>query len=159
MRLYIFRDFIYETKSTPSEVLDMFDDRAKKIKENGIIYSVEKTKGSWKVVATDNGKSIGRIYIQEIKPNGKGGYKAQLRRLNVSDTHRGKGIGRRLLEIAIDSFKDLDLYGHASPNRNKDMDDDNFEEYRERLKKFYSSVGLKSVGPGHRVEKSSTKNI
>ena len=40
MRLYLFRDFIYETKSTPSEVLDMFDDRAKKIKENGVSENI-----------------------------------------------------------------------------------------------------------------------
>lgn len=148
-----------ETKATPSDILDVFKDRVKSFDiEGDIRINIERTSGSYKVVAIDKktNKSVGRIYIQEIRRKGKG-YDAQLRRLNVSDTHRGTGLGRKLLEIAIDTFKDIDLYGHASPNRNKGMDSNNTEEFRSRLKKFYGSVGLKSVGTGHRVERSADK--
>lgn len=156
---YIKEYKIFETKSTPSEILDIFNDRIKSFDiEDNIKISIERTQGSYKVVAHDKGsnKSVGRIYIQEIKPKGDT-YIAQLRRLNVSDSHRGIGLGRKLLEIAIETFKDIDLYGHASPNRNKEMTDENMEEYRKRLKMFYDSVGLKSVGNGHRVERKATK--
>jgi hypothetical protein len=34
-----------------------------------------------------------------------------------------------------------------------DLTPENMEEHRERLKKFYDSVGLKSVGNGHRIER------
>lgn len=155
-----YNEFILETKSTPDHILDIFKDRVKTFDiENNIQIDILRTKGSYKVLATDKktNKSVGRIYIQEIKLKKDGEYIAQLRRLNVNDSHRGMGIGRKLLEIAIDTFKDIELYGYASPNRNKGMTDDNFEDYRERLKGLYNSVGLKSVGLGHKIERKFTK--
>jgi len=141
------------TRITSNRILDVFNDRISDYIDNGIHIKVERTKGSYKVVAYDNGKSVGRIYIQDIREKSDGGYIAHLRRLHVTNTHRNLGLGRKLLETAINTFRDIDLYGHASPNRNKDMFRDNSEEYRERLKSFYNSVGLKSVGIGHRVER------
>lgn len=151
---------LYETKSTHSDILDLFSDRIGSFDlDNNIQIRIERTKGSYKVIAIDKltNKSIGRIYIQEIKKKKGGGFIAQLRRLHVSDKYRNKGIGRKLLETAIDTFNDIDLYGHASPNRIDNLDDDNFEKYRNNLKKLYNSVGLKSVGSGHRVERISNK--
>jgi GNAT superfamily N-acetyltransferase len=143
------------TKVTSEKILDVYSKRIHDFfTDGGIHIKIERTKGSYKVVAYDSGKSVGRIYIQEIKESDRG-YIAQLRRLHVSNSHRSTGLGRKLLETALDTFKDIDLYGHASPNRFDNMTDDNMEEYRNRLKSFYNSVGLENVGPGHRVEKKS----
>lgn len=108
----------------------------------------------YKVIAIDKetNKSIGRIYIFDIHEYREGKYKGHLARLHVSDNYRNIGIGRKLLETAIHTFNDLYLYGYAVPNRNKGMDDNSKEEYRKRLKLFYNSVGLKSIGNGHKVE-------
>jgi GNAT superfamily N-acetyltransferase len=140
------------TKPTDKFILDKFSNRIRDFHQADFLIRVERTKGSYKVVSYKNGKSVGRIYIQQIKETPRG-YKAELRRLNVNNEYRSKGLGRILLETAIDTFKDIDLYGYASPNRFNDLTEDNREEYREGLKKFYESVGLKSVGNGHKVEK------
>src|SRR5690606_37524681 len=105
---------------TPSDVLDKFNDRIRSFDMNDEIeIRIERTKGSYKVIAIDKNtnKSVGRIYITDIKPKeDSDGYRAQLRRLHVSNEYRNKGIGRNLIETAIETFSDLDLHGHASPN-------------------------------------------
>jgi len=152
-----------ETESTPSIILDLFtDDRLKSYNINDdFSLSIERTKGSFKVIIKDknlNNKVIGRVYVQEIKPNGKNGYKAELRRLYVNDEYRGNKFGEILLRTALDSFPEIDLYGYPSPNRNKDMNDDNLEDYRKRLIKFYDRLGLKKVSDkSNKVERISLK--
>lgn len=143
------------TKSTPVEILDIFNDRQKIINwKPNIDISIERTKGSYKVIAInkETNKSIGRVYIFDIHEYKPGKFKGHLARLHVSDKFRNNGIGRKLLETAINTFSDLHLYGYAVPNRNKEKDDNSKELYRKRLKNFYKSVGLNSVGTGDKVE-------
>lgn len=151
---------INETKSTPNEILDLFDDdrlRSYDI-DNNFSISILRTKGSFKVIIMnkETNKVVGRVYIQEIKPNSKGGYKAELRRLYVNDEYRSKKFGEILLTTIMNTFPEIDLYGYPSPNRNKEMDDFNKEEYRKRLLKFYDRIGLKRVSDdSNRVERKA----
>ncbi len=137
----------FETKNTPQEILDLFDDKIKSYDlDDKFKLSVDRTKSSFKVIIVDkvNNKTIGRIYIQDIR-NREGKFTAELRRLYINDEYRGLGLGDKLLSTAIDTFSDIELYGYASPNRNKGMKDNEKEGYRKRLFNFYDRHGLKRV--------------
>lgn len=149
----------YETKSTPNEILDLFDDGRLKTYniDSNFSISILRTKGSFKVVVIERttNKVVGRVYLQEIKPTADG-YKAELRRLYVNEEYRGRKLGEILLTTIMNTFPEIDLYGYPSPNRNKLMDDSNKEEYRERLLKFYDRLGLKKASDkSNRVERKS----
>ena len=147
----------YETKSTPNEILDLFDDgRLKSYNiDNDFKISILRTKGSFKVVAIERttNKVVGKVYLQEIKPSSDG-YKGELRRLYVNEEYRGRKLGEILLKTIMNTFPEINLYGYPSPNRNKGMDNSNKEEYRERLLKFYDRIGLKKISDkSNRVER------
>ncbi len=50
------------------------------------------------VVAVDDGRSVGFIQVQS-----DGGIHAHISNILVAESHRGQGIGRRLVEIAFDN--------------------------------------------------------
>lgn len=142
---YIKKFSLYETRNTPQEILDLFEDRVKSYDlDDKFRLSIERTPSSYKVIIIDksNNKTVGRIYVQDIR-NRNGKFTAELRKLHVSDEYRGLGLGDKLLGTAIETFSDIELYGYASPNRNKEMKADQKEDYRERLFKFYDRHGLK----------------
>ena len=137
----------FETRNTPQEILDLFDDRIKSYDlDNKFKLSIMRTKNSFKVIIIDktNNKTAGRIYIQDMR-NRDGKFTAEMRRLYINDEFRGLGLGNKLLGIVIDTFSDIELYGYVSPNRNKDMKDSEKENYRQRLFDFYNKHGLKRV--------------
>ena len=153
---------INETESTPSNILDLFtDERLKSYDiDRDFKISILRTDGSFKTIITDKktNKVVGRVYIQDIKPDGKGGYKAEIRRLHVNDEYRGNKFGEILLTTIMDSFPEINLYAYPSPNRNKDMNDTNKENYRDRLIKFYDRIGLKkNSDESKRVERKALK--
>jgi len=136
---------IFETRNTSQEILDLFDDRVKSYDlDDKFKLSIERTPSSFKIIIIDKSteKTVGRIYVQDIR-NRNGKFTAELRKLHVSDDYRGLGLGDKLLGTAIDTFSDIELYGYASPNRNKEMKDEDKEEYRQRLFNFYDRHGLK----------------
>ena len=137
----------YETRNTSQDILDLFDDRVKYYDlDDNFKLSIERTPSSFKVIIIDksSNKTVGRIYVQDIR-NRNGKFTAELRKLHVSDEYRGIGLGDKLIGTAIETFSDIELYGYASPNRNKEMKNDEKEDYRERLFKFYDRHGLKET--------------
>jgi len=65
----------YETQQTPSDVLDLFTDRIQSVILDDYELRVERTKGSYKLIITDNNKVIGRLYIQDIENQDSKDYK------------------------------------------------------------------------------------
>lgn len=108
----------YETKSTPNEILDLFDDGRLKtyIIDNNFTISILRTKGSFKVVALERmtNKVVGVVYLQEIEATSDG-YKGEIRRLYVNEEYRGRKLGELLLTTIIDTFPEINLYGYPSP--------------------------------------------
>jgi len=151
-----------ETESTPSHILDLFtDDRLKSYDiDKDFKISILRTDGSFKTIITDKktNKVVGRVYIQDIRPDTNSKYKAEIRRLHVNDEYRGKKFGEILLTTIMNSFPEINLYAYPSPNRNKDMNDTNKEEYRNRLIKFYDRIGLKKASEeSKKVERRAIK--
>jgi hypothetical protein len=138
---------LFERNKTPQDTLDLFNNRIQSYDlDNKFKLSIERTKSSFKVIIVDktNNKTVSRIYIQDIrKVNGK--FIAEIRRLHVNDEYRGLGFGDKVLSVALNTFSDIELYGYASPNRNKDMKDEEREDYRQRLFNFYSKHNLNRV--------------
>lgn len=142
----------FETQQTPSDILDLFTDRIQNIILDDYELQVQRTKGSYKIVIIDNNKIIARLYLQDIKKKGDKFY-AEVRRVHVNDEYRDKGLGSKLMQSVIDIFGDFNLYLYPSPNRIKNLNNQNKEEYRNRLVNFYGKYGFKKVGDSNRMER------
>ena len=59
------------------------------------------------LVAEDGGHVVGTIELS--KQSGRSSHRGELFRFVVAESHRGKGIARRLLETAIDDAKKMDI--------------------------------------------------
>lgn len=141
---YLMSFILFETRNTPKDILDLFNDRITSYDlDDRFKLSIERTKGSFKVIIVDksNNKTVSRIYVQDIRKIGDK-FTAEIRRLYVNDEYRGKGFGEKVLSVMLNTFSDVELYGYASPNRNKEMKEEEREDYRQRLFNFYSRMGL-----------------
>jgi len=98
----------------------------------------------------DNSK-LGTLDIQPMKDS-KNSYfgennkiYAEIRNLHVEENFRNKHLGSKLMKTAIDVFGDLNLFIYPNPNRIKDLNENNVDDYRESLINFYNKYGFKKI--------------
>lgn len=104
----------------PTEYLDAFKE-------------IEEDKNQFLIVAEDENKIIGTLQLSFIQYlTYKGGIRAQIEGVRVSNEIRGKGIGRKMVEYAINIAKD----------RNAHLIQLTTDKKRPEALEFYKSLGF-----------------
>jgi len=104
----------------PTEYLDAFKE-------------IEEDKNQFLIVAEDENKIIGTLQLSFIQYlTYKGGIRAQIEGVRVSNEIRGKGIGRKMVEYAINIAKD----------RNAHLIQLTTDKNRPEALEFYKSLGF-----------------
>jgi ribosomal protein S18 acetylase RimI-like enzyme len=104
----------------PTEYLDAFKE-------------IEEDKNQFLIVAEDENKIIGTLQLSFIQYlTYKGGIRAQIEGVRVSNEIRGKGIGRKMVEYAINIAKD----------RNAHLIQLTTDKKRSEALEFYKSLGF-----------------
>ena len=95
------------------------------------------------IVAELNGEIVGTFQLTFIQYlTHRGGLRAQVEAVRVSSAHRGKGVGARLLQYAIERAKEKDCYVVQLTTDNQ----------RPRAIQFYESLGFVASHEGMKLK-------
>lgn len=90
----------------------------------------------------DAGKVIGRVYLYLIKNDLHKEPYGYLEDLFVDESHRGSGLGKRLVQTVIEEAKKLGCYKLIGTSRNS----------RAEVHEFYKKLGFEEYGKEFRMD-------
>ena len=116
----------------------MIDER-KLLDQDDLRIHETKGGGSYGIKLLEDGKVIACAYIKPVK------LRYHLYRVFVEEENRGKGLGKKIMNIVIENFGERDIDLCAYPNRISDYEERK-EYYRQKLFEFYEKWGFKRQG-------------
>ncbi len=97
-----------------------------------------------------HGKSIGCVYVFGLRKYPDNKIHGYVARVYVNKKFRNSGIATKMLGVITKDFGDCVLHiSSASPNRIDGLTDENREEYRNKLYKFYGRFGFCRTSEKH----------
>ena len=141
-----------KTPETLDEVLNSFSDRIENVNlHDNLTLKTERQKTFYRISIYKNDLELGTVDIQPMIHR-TGSYfaennkvSAELKNLHVNEEFRNNHLGSTLMQKAIDTFGDINLYIYPNPNRIKDLNESNIENYRESLIKLYTKYGFVKI--------------
>ncbi len=137
---------------TLNEVLDSFSNRIESVNlDDKLTLKIERENTFYRISINKNDLELGTIDIQPMilrtgsyfAENNK--VSAEVKNLHVNEEFRNQHLGSTLIQKAIDAFGDLNLYIYPNPNRIKDLNENNIDNYRESLIKLYTRYGFEKI--------------
>ena len=135
-----------------NEVLDSFSNRIECVNlDDNLTLKIERENTFYRISINKNDLELGNVDIQPmihrtgsyLAENNK--VSAEIKNLHVNEEFRNNHLGSALMQKSIDVFGDLNLYIYPNPNRIKDLNENNIDNYRESLIKLYTRYGFEKI--------------